>query len=104
MSFTVLLMTEAIEALDETVAYYESYSSSKASEWLCGLEAVVTTLESDPHRFPVASQSDVVGRSFREALFGANPQKPTHRLLYVIDSDVVRVLAIRHHAQDRWRG
>jgi hypothetical protein len=52
-----------------------------------------------PQRCPLACENHKSDDELRELHFGL-ATRPTHRIIFVIDPDAVRVLAIRHVAQD----
>ena len=55
------------------------------------------TLKSSPKRCPVDPDSDAFGEEVRVLLFGKRHGK--HRILFTIRGDIVRVLTVRHSAQ-----
>lgn len=57
-----------------------------------------------PERFTKAREADFFKNDLREARFGVTPKRPTHRLLFTIRGDEVLIVALRHHAQDDWKG
>ena len=58
------------------------------------VELGLVGLGKDPARFPLCQDPAVQGRGLRQVLFGRGG-RPTHRLIFEIDGDVVRVLAVR---------
>lgn len=93
--FSVRLSGRASEQLSEVVSYIGREGSSDAAmRWLDEFERVVESLVVMPRRFPLARESERFAH-------GELRQAPVfrHRLLFTIDGSVVRVLSVRHSAQ-----
>lgn len=104
MTYVVQLAAEAEEGRRGAYEYYAERSQAGAARWFDAYQRLVEVLRQDPHRFARAREAEDLGIDLREALFGTRPTRPTHRLLFVIHVDTVRVLAVRHHAQQDWTG
>ncbi|NNJ27864.1 type II toxin-antitoxin system RelE/ParE family toxin [Alienimonas chondri] len=72
--------------------------AGEAWAWENALHAALAGLEEDPARFSLCQDPGVQDRGLRQAPFGPRG-KPTHRLIFEIDGDAVRVLTVRGFAQ-----
>lgn len=71
----------------------------QAGRWLIGIDSVITALAHRPERHPLAQESDRFPFEVRELRYGVRGRK-THRVLFAIREDVVRIYSVRHLAQD----
>jgi plasmid stabilization system protein ParE len=101
MAFTVVIRRRAQADIAGQVAWLEATRGIQAAvRWRSGLlTAVVSTLESDPHRHSLADEATDLGIALRELLHGRRRQ--VFRILFTIDGDSVNVLRVRHALQDR---
>ena len=60
---------------------------------------MIETLADNPSRCILARENHKSDDELRELHFGLG-SRPTHRVIFVIDGDAVRVLSVRHAAQD----
>lgn len=70
----------------------------RADAWYRGLLDEIETLKTLPRRCPRAPESGELGIEVRELLYG-NRRRGVHRVLFTIDGDVVRILAIEHSSR-----
>lgn len=68
----------------------EQGSPEGALGWIDAIEAAINSLKSFPARCPLAPESEIVGEDVRQLVFAS------HRILFVIEEDVVHVLHVRH--------
>lgn len=73
-------------------------SPESARRWVRSLRAKFDTLKASPHRCPIDPDSDAYGAEVRVLLHGKRQGKC--RILFTIRGDEVRVLAVRHAAQE----
>ncbi len=100
MSLPIIIEPEAKASLHHAVDWWsENRSREQAFRWYEGIYDVIQTLSNDPQRHPLARENHKSDDELRELHFGLGT-RPTHRIIFVIDPDAVRVLAIRHVAQD----
>ena len=89
-------------AEDDALAAFDwiaERSPAAAAHWLAGLRKAVAELAVRPLLHPLAVEvSERFGSPIREALHGK--RRGVYRIFYTVDDDVIRVLAIRHSAQD----
>jgi plasmid stabilization system protein ParE len=86
---------EALAAFD----WIAGHSPDAADRWLSGLRKAVAKLADHPMLHPLAVEaSERFGIPIREALYGK--RRSTYRILFTVEGDVIRVLAVRHSAQD----
>lgn len=104
MKYRVRLMPEAEIQRDKTVEYYLTRSVQGAISWFDSFESAIEFLTHDLERYPPADESKTVGSEVHQINFGTQLNRPTHRLLFTIEGDLVRVLTLRRHSQDRWLG
>jgi len=98
--FSVDFTERATKEFNAACDWYEQHSPQAAKKWLAAVGHMLDQLESDPHRFPRASDADVLTVPLQESYLGAG-RRYTHRFVYAVRPDhVVVVYAIRHLAQD----
>jgi plasmid stabilization system protein ParE len=86
----------------EQTAHYildQSKSQTTALRWTRSIRAKLDTLKSQPLRCPVDPDSEAYGVEVRCLLFGK--KRGRYRVLFTIQADVVRILTVRHAAQQR---
>jgi plasmid stabilization system protein ParE len=83
------------------VAWYRttSGSSSVAQRWHDGIVVAIRSLARRPRRGSPARENDRFDFDLFELAYGSGKRR-THRILYRFDDQEVRILAIRHVAQD----
>jgi len=102
MSLRIVFQREAKANLRHAVAWWsENRSPEQAIRWLDGIYEAIAKLSRNPERCAVARESRKAGEELRELHFGLG-SRPSHRIIFVVDPEVVRILAIRHAAQDDW--
>lgn len=83
-------------------AFYhiQERSPQNARNWLKKLYDQLDTLETMPERFGVIQENDAFDVELREMLHFS------HRVIFTVDHDrqVVRIVAVRHGAQDAMPG
>ncbi len=100
MKYQVQILPRAVSELRSTVRWWsEHHSAEQARRWLIGIEAAIQGLSDQPEKHPAAIEADVFPFDVRELRFGVRARK-THRVLFAIHGDLVRVYSVRHLAQD----
>ena len=100
MSLPVIIEPEAKASLRHAVEWWsENRSQEQALRWYDGIYDALQTLTNHPQRCPLARENNKSDDELRELHFGLQT-RPTHRIIFVIDPEAVRVLAIRHVSQD----
>lgn len=100
MRYHVEILPRAVTDLRSIALWWsEHHSTEKAARWLTGIEAAITGLSNRPDLHPKAVEADLFPFEVRELLFGVR-RKKTHRVLFAIRENAVRVYAVRHLAQD----
>lgn len=100
MSVPVIIEPQAKADLRHAVKWWsENRSEEQALRWYDGICDAIDTLANHPQRCGLARENLKSGDELRELHFGLG-SRPTHRVIFVIDPDAVRVLAVRHVAQD----
>ena len=100
MKHTVEILPRAIAELRSIVLWWaEHRSTEQAGRWMIEMEAAIAGLSDHPERHPPAIESDRFSFEVREMRFGLNRSK-THRVLFAVRDDVVRIYSVRHLAQD----
>jgi plasmid stabilization system protein ParE len=77
----------------------ENRSADQAVRWYVGIHKAIYSLKQMPIRCSLAPESDLLEQGIRQVLFGLGRQ-PTHRIVFVVDSEDVVVLRVRYCAQD----
>jgi len=102
MTLPVIIEPRAEADLDHALLWWsKNRSEEQALRWWDGIHDAIATLKDKPHRCGFAREDPDYDDELRELHFGLG-SRPTHRILFVIDSDAVRVLTIRHAARDDW--
>lgn len=100
MKYDVEMLPRAIAELRSIVLWWsEHHSMEQAGRWMIGMEAAIAGLSNHPDRHPLAIEAESFPFEVRELRFGVKGRK-THRVLFAIRDDVVRVYSVRHLAQD----
>ena len=73
-------------------------SSDEAARWYSQIVLAIETLRKSPEGCPPARESDLHPLGLRELHFGIG-RRPTHRIVFTIDGDIVVVLRVRHSAR-----
>jgi plasmid stabilization system protein ParE len=66
-----------------------------AEKWFQGLLARIETLNRFPRRCPIAPEARKFGDEVRVLTYGKKTAN-VHRILFVIEGDLIRILSIRH--------
>ena len=100
MKYTVEILPRAIAELLSIVLWWaEHRSTEQAGRWILRIEAAITGLADHPEWHPPAIEGDRFSFEVREMHVGLNRSK-THRVLFAIRDDIVRIYSVRHLAQD----
>ncbi len=86
------------QLLDNVIWWAENRSTDQALSLYTAFHRKLASLSSDPGRHPYARENDMMVAEIREFCFCLGC-RPAHRAIFQIDSDNVRILAIRHLAQ-----
>jgi plasmid stabilization system protein ParE len=86
---------EADAEVTETVRYYEARSTGLGFSFLIELEAAIEQVRANPEAY------QLIGEEVRRKPL----QRFPYSLLYVIESDCIRVIAVAHHKRrpNYWR-
>ena len=99
MKYRVILQRLAVQDLGKAYSWVAQYAPKSAARWLERIRAALQTLDTNPHRCPLAKENAKVEFKLREFHVGKKPN--VLRAIFTIDGDDVRVLRIRR-AQRRW--
>lgn len=100
MSLPVILQPEAEDQIAASARWWAEHRSvEQAERWYAGILKAIDSLGKIAAQYPLARENEHFSYELRESYFGLGT-RPTHRIIFVIDPDAVRVLAIRHAAQD----
>ena len=100
MTYRVILQPGAERDIRQVARWKleRARSPESALRWAHSLRAKIGTLKTNPHRCPIDPDSDAYGAEVRVLLHGKRLGK--YRVLFTIRGDEVRVLAVRHTAQE----
>ena len=102
MKLHVVIERQAKADLRHAVNWWSDHrSKEQALPWHNGIHEGIETLKDNPKRCGLARENPKSDDELRELHFGLGP-RPTHRIIFVIDSDAICVLAVRHTAQGDW--
>ena len=94
----VLITATALADLQRSFLWLSQRAPQAAERWRDSLLKAVQTLESHPHRCPLAPESDWFDGELRNLLYGK--KRSVYRIIFEVRDDIVYVLRIRHSAQD----
>ncbi|MEM8944772.1 MAG: type II toxin-antitoxin system RelE/ParE family toxin [Planctomycetota bacterium] len=80
--------------------WYEHRSPEQADRWFEEILEAFKSLRKMPERCAAAPESVKSGRNVRQLLFTIG-KRNTHRIVFLIESDQVWILRVRHVAQDQ---
>jgi plasmid stabilization system protein ParE len=89
---------EALDFANTTHDWIAQRSPERAAKWLDGLFQEVAALNKRYKLCPLAAESDSSGEQLREMLYGKR-RGLMHRVLFTVQGDLIRIVAIRHAAQ-----
>lgn len=99
MTYRVLTTRSAERDIREAVAWWrDNKSAAQAARWYEKILPAIATLAENPDRCPISPESDFYPTGLRQLHFGSS-RKRTHRIVFTIVGDEVRVLRVRHVAQ-----
>jgi len=99
MSYEVLITARAQQEAQANHDWWaEHRSAEQAARWYDEFLAGALSLEQNPERCSLATESDRFSYQIRQLNFGIG-RKPTHRLVYAIRPNHVVILRVRHLAQ-----
>ena len=94
MSLRVVVSHQAEEQIDAALSWIAENSGDLAARWYEQLMAVLAGLGQHPQKYAIAAEEELQYHEVREMLFGR--RKNVYRVLYRVESDTVRILAIIH--------
>jgi plasmid stabilization system protein ParE len=98
MPFLVRITFAAERDVDEILAWLVERAPLTAARWHGALLKKVQSLESNPHRYPLAVEAERLKIGLREMHFGR--RRNVFRILFTIDGEVVTVHHIRRGSRD----
>lgn len=94
MAFRVEFTAEAEADVRRAFDYFRADAPENAARWLQRLYAVVESLQDFPERCGTAPENEWTDFELRQYIYG------NYRLLFVIQSDAVQILHVRHGARE----
>lgn len=70
-----------------------------ATRWLASIQTSISSLASNPDRYPEADEAQDLGMNLRFKMHGRRPH--IYRILFIHDDTTVNVIRVLHAAQDR---
>ena len=83
----------------EIQSWIRGRSSEGATKWLAALEQALRQLSVSAVSCPAAPEADEIGVDLKQRLFKTR-RGNSYRLLFIIESDTVQILAVRGSGQD----
>ena len=99
MKYTVIVTPGAQIELNTAYEWLAQRTEQYATIWYNGIIDALLTLEDFPGRCPLAPESRKSPEPIRQLLYG--DKRNAYRILFCIRGETVRVLHIRHAAQDQ---
>ena len=103
MSYTVVISRRAERDIYRITAWWaENRSTNQASRWLAGLHNKIKTLQNENvvGRCIACPETAELDCSLLELHFGLGA-RPTHRVVFTANRDLVLVVSVRHLHQDQ---
>jgi plasmid stabilization system protein ParE len=98
--FRVRLSDAAQSDIRSNVTWWsENRSREEAERWYMAVMEKIYSLEQLPLRCPIARESEILGIEIRHLLFGIS-SKHTHRVLFTMDGNFVKVIRVLSTSQD----
>jgi len=97
MKHRVIFQPRALRELEEQYQYVAGQSPDSAARWFNRFVSALDGLANNPERCAIAREGGLVGREIRQLLFGRG--RGVRRALFIVEGDSVRILCIRHSAQ-----
>lgn len=100
MNYRVELTPSAESDIDEAYLWWAKHRSvEQAVRWYRELRMAIGSLSTMPQRYALCREPDLIAEELREMLFGLSGGV-THRVVFEIASQNVRILRVRHVARD----
>ena len=100
MTRRVVLMPSAELDIERNALWWRRHRSpDEADRWYLAIYAAIAKLAENADSHPLAYENDKVLFTIRQLNFGVSSKK-THRVVYEVTDEDVRVFAVRHLAQD----
>ncbi|HVJ67402.1 MAG TPA: type II toxin-antitoxin system RelE/ParE family toxin [Caulifigura sp.] len=99
MTYRIILTGPADRDIRDCIRWWRiNRSSEQAARWADRVFPALASLRQSPERCIPAPESDLFATGLRQLHFGVG-RRTTHRILFTIVDDEVRVLRVRHIAQ-----
>ncbi len=99
MTFRIRYTSRARRDIHDAVNWWaENRSHDQAERWFNEIHSAIASRAHDPERFALSPETDLLETDVRELHFGVRG-KPTHRVVFTVQSGSVIILRVRHHAQ-----
>jgi plasmid stabilization system protein ParE len=97
--YAIDIFPRAMADISAAVSWRSRRSAFAAGQVHAGLLRAVRTLANNPERCPLADEAADLGVDLRELHYGR--RRNIWRILFTIEGQTVRILRVRHAAQDR---
>lgn len=98
--FQVVITPEADLDIQQNYEWWrDNRSADQAREWYEKIFVEMQTLQHMPERCSKALEATRIGRNIRQLYFTIG-HRITHRIVFLVEADTVKVLRVRHVAQD----
>lgn len=99
MTYRVIVTGPAERDLRQIVRWWSEHrSTEQALRWYVRIGPAIDTLATRPERCPKSPETALLSTGLRQLHFGLG-RRATHRIVFTIIGQEVRVLRIRHAAQ-----
>ena len=98
--FQVVVTPEAEQDIQQNYEWWrDNRSPDQAREWYERILVEMQTLRHMPERYSTAPEAAKISRNIRQLFFTIG-RRITHRVVFLIEAETVKVLRVRHVAQD----
>jgi plasmid stabilization system protein ParE len=99
MSYRITITQVAERDIRQALTWWrDNRSSEQAERWYNKIYPAIATLSKQPDRCPLAPETDLLPTGLRQLHFGVS-RKATHRIVFTIEGQEVKVVRVRHFAQ-----
>jgi len=97
VTYRVVFTARARADVIKQFHYLVDRSPAAAARWYTGIEKAIAKLGTQPERHPIADETDQLGITLRQMLYGRRPG--VFRILFSIEGDTVTMHYVRHSAR-----
>jgi plasmid stabilization system protein ParE len=103
MMFRLVISEPAERDIESAYNWWRSNrSEEQANRWYVGIQQSIRALRQTALQCPFAAESRLHPSGLRQMNFGVG-RRPTHRIIFVVEERVVKIVRVRHSSQQSLR-